>query len=98
MDNLVKERSFVHVGDNMIYKKATNSDFNWEIISLDTISKRAIISIKTLEIIQDLWFSSLKLGVKYNRNFISILPGKHQIEISYEGDIPKKEDFIVNWR
>ncbi len=93
-----KERSFTHIADVFSCSKASGNDFNWEIIQLDSINKKAVIEIYSGKLLQDLWFSSLKLGVKYNRNFISILPGKHQIEISYEGDVPKKEDFIVNWR
>lgn len=96
--NKKRERSFTKIIYKSKYSKANDSDFTWELTSIDTTAKKAVITINTSKFLQDLWFSSLKLGVKYNRNFISILPGKHKIEISYEGDIPKKEDFIVNWR
>jgi hypothetical protein len=86
------------VKNNAGYQKAKSIDFQWEIIAVDTIQKTAVIKINTSKLLQDLWFSSLKLGVKYDRNFISILPGEHLIQISYKGDIPVKEDFILNWR
>ena len=92
------ERSFIHIENEERYTKASFSDFTWEIINVDTINKSAIIKINTSKIIQDLWFASLKLGVRYDRNFISILPGEHLINISYKGDVPVKDDFILNWR
>ena len=96
--NVSKERLFVHVKNNAGYQKAKSNDFQWEIKVVDSIQKTAVISINTSKLLQDLWFSSLKLGVKYERNFISILPGEHLIQISYKGDVPVKEDFILNWR
>ena len=96
--NKRNERSFVHVENLGQYKKAKNSEFVWQIINLDTLSKTAIIKINTSKFLQDLWFSSMKLGVKYARNFISILPGEHLINISYKGSVPIKEDFVLNWR
>ena len=96
--NEKRERSFTRIIYKSKYSKANDSDYTWELTSIDTTAKKAVITINTSKFLQDLWFSSLKLGVKFNRNFISILPGKHQIEISYEGDVPKKEDFILNWR
>jgi hypothetical protein len=96
--NVSQERLFVHVKNNTGYQKAKSIDFQWEIKVVDTIQKTAVIKINTSKLLQDLWFSSLKLGVKYDQNFISILPGEHLIQISYKGDIPVKEDFILNWR
>ena len=96
--NVSNERFFVHVKNNIGYKKAKSTDFQWEIIAVDSIQKTAVIKINTSKLLQDLWFSSLKLGVKYDRNFISVLPGEHLIQISYKGDVPLKEDFILNWR
>ena len=96
--NKRNERSFVHVENLGQYKKAKNSEFVWQIINLDTLSKTAIIKINTSKFLQDLWFSSMKLGVKYARNFISLLPGEHLINISYKGSVPIKEDFVLNWR
>jgi hypothetical protein len=95
--NVSQERLFVHVKNNTGYQKAKSIDFQWEIKVVDTIQKTAVIKINTSKLLQDLWFSSLKLGVKYDRNFISILPGEHLIQISYKGDVPVKEDFILNW-
>ncbi len=92
------ERSFVHLVNVGQYEKVLSSDFSWEIKNADTLLKKAVIIINTSKFIQDLWFSSLKLGVRYHQNFISILPGKSEIEISYEGITPQKEDFILNWR
>ena len=97
-DNVSQERLFVHVKNNTGYQKAKSQDFQWEIKVIDTIQKTAVIKINTSKFLQDLWFSSLKLGVKYDRNFISILPGEHLIQISYKGYVPVKEDFILNWR
>ena len=93
-----KERIFTHIEDKSKENKAISKDFEWDITSIDTVTKKAVIRINTSKLLQDLWFSSLKLGVKYDRNFISVLPGEHLIQISYKRDVPVKDDFVTNWR
>ncbi len=93
-----QERLFVHVKNNTGYQKAKSIDFQWEIIAVDSIQKTVVISINTSKLLQDLWFASLKQGVRFDQNFISILPGRYRINITYIGDQPVKEDFILNWR
>jgi hypothetical protein len=86
------------VKNNAGYQKAKSIDFQWEIIAVDSIQKTAVISINTSKLLQDLWFASSKQGLRFEQNFISILPGRYRINITYKGDQPVKEDFILNWR
>ena len=96
--NVSQERLFVHGKNDVGYQKAKLIDFQWEIIVVDSIQKTAVISVNTSKLIQDLWFASSKQGLRFEQNFISILPGRYRINITYKGDQPVKEDFILNWR
>ena len=68
----------------------------WEILSIDPITKTAIIVIENTEFIRQCWVFSQVKGVRVNRNFLDLLPGKHEINIQFE-EIPTKSDFEFIW-
>ncbi|NVK66664.1 MAG: hypothetical protein HWE22_18875 [Flavobacteriales bacterium] len=55
-----------------------------------------VITIETTKFLKDFWISSDKFGVKFDRNFQSLLPGTHTFEITFEEE-PTEEDFKMMW-
>jgi beta-mannosidase len=90
-------RAFVHIGNKKNYVKALRSQFYVTINSIDTITKTAIIEVKTQQFLQDFWISCNKQTIKFENNFVQILPGKKEIKITFT-EIPKIEDFQFMWR
>lgn len=58
--------------------------------------KSGIITIETTKFLKDFWISSERFGVKFDRNFQSLLPGTHTFEITFEEE-PSLEDFKMMW-
>ena len=56
----------------------------------------AIIVVKTEKYLRNFWLYSNVLGVKFNKNFVDLLPGTHEFEIEFE-TVPKVKDFGFKW-
>lgn len=54
------------------------------------------LTIETTQFLQNLWISSAKFGVKFEKNFESLLPGKHVFKITFEEEVEAK-DFKLMW-
>lgn len=54
------------------------------------------ITIETTKFLKDFWISSNKFGVKFDRNFQSLLPGTHTFQITFEEEVTA-EDFKLMW-
>ncbi|MFK7786974.1 MAG: hypothetical protein AB8B56_17770 [Crocinitomicaceae bacterium] len=54
------------------------------------------LTIETARFLKDFWVSSEKFGVKFDRNFESLLPGTHSIELTFEEE-PQLSDFRMMW-
>ena len=57
---------------------------------------KGVITIETKRFLKDFWISSDKFGVKFDRNFQSLLPGTHTFEITFE-ETPELLDFKMMW-
>ena len=86
------------VFDNIVseYEKATTTDVGLTIDKIDTISKTAVLKVENLKFVRNLWISSSKFGIKFDRNFVSLLPGNSYITISYE-ELAVLADFKMMW-
>jgi hypothetical protein len=59
---------------------------------VDVVNKTAEIKIVNKTFLADFWLYSNKLGVKFERNFLNLLPGTHTIKIYFE-NVPQHSDF-----
>jgi len=64
---------------------------------VDSVNKTAIIEIQNTQFLADFWLYSMQLGVRFDNNFIQLLPGTHSIKISFE-KTPIIEDFGFKYR
>ena len=64
---------------------------------IDSINKTAVIEINNDKFLADFWLYSMQLGVRFDINFIQLLPGKHSIKISFE-KTPVIGDFGFKFR
>ena len=67
------------------------------LISIDTLKKTANIEIDTKGILKDCWLYSMQTGIRFSTNFQTLLPGKHQMTVSFS-EVPKESDFELIWR
>lgn len=79
------------------YKRAEKEDVVVEVVDLNREKKTARLKITNERFIQDAWFITNNPEIKLNRNFISLLPGIHFIEISYEGIHVPNSNFEIRW-
>jgi beta-mannosidase len=64
---------------------------------IDTINKTAVIEINNDKFLADFWLYSNLEGVRFDQNFIHLVPGKHFITIKFES-LPLLEDFQYRFR
>ena len=84
--------------DNIVseFKKAELEDVALTIDSVNEQNKILVLSISTSKYLRKLWVSSATFGLKFDKNFESVLPGKHQIIIHYK-TLPTVDDFKLMW-
>ncbi|MDG1147103.1 MAG: hypothetical protein P8N52_02230, partial [Crocinitomicaceae bacterium] len=84
--------------DNIVtdYEKAISTDVDLTIDSVNEQEKTLVLRINTSKYLRNLWVSSIKFGIKFDRNFESILPGGHQVLLQYE-TLPAVDDFKLMW-
>ena len=91
------QRSFSHIGDKASYKTTPKDNVRLELTHIDLHNKTATLKIINKSFVNYLWISNASSKIKYNKNFVSLLPGEHEIEIHFEGEIPLNEDFLMYW-
>jgi hypothetical protein len=64
---------------------------------VDIVNKTAEIKIVNKTFLADFWLYSNKLGIKFERNFLNLLPGTHIITIHFENE-PLLADFNYKFR
>jgi beta-mannosidase len=64
---------------------------------IDTINKTAVIEIDNDKFLADFWLYSNQEGLRFDKNFIHLLPGKHLFTITFES-LPLLEDFNYKFR
>jgi len=64
---------------------------------IDSINKTAVIEIDNDKFLADFWLYTNREGVRFDQNFIHLLPGKHFFSITFES-LPLLEDFNYKFR
>lgn len=90
-----KTRTFSQLPDQ--YVKADSKDVSISIVQIDSTSMSIIILVDTKSYLRNFWLYSEQKGLKFDRNFIDLVPGKHYFEIKYSEELPKMEDFFSKW-
>lgn len=90
----VKTRTFSVLPSS--YAIAKRNDITIEIQSINEEKGTAKLIIKNKKFLHNLWVSSNRLGVRFENNFMDLLPGEHHIEIEFEV-LPSVEDFDFQW-
>ncbi len=94
------ERTFL-ITKQKTFKNPTNSNeksqVSLKLVNLNIENKTGIIEINTNQFLADFWLYSNKIGVSFDKNFLQLLPGKHQILIHFN-EIPEYKDFNFMYR
>lgn len=79
-------------------KKAFNTKPVWLTLeNVDLKTKTAEVKVVVKSFVADFWLYSMQTGVKFDRNFVNLLPGTHTFKIHFEST-PKLEDFSYKFR
>jgi hypothetical protein len=87
-------RSFYHQAKKRT--KALSKEIEFQIKQVDLEKKVAILEVKNRSFLQDFWLYSMQLGVTFDKNFIHLLPGTHEFQISFE-QVPTLNSFGMHY-
>lgn len=90
-----KTRSFSQLPK--LYNKTDSKDVVISILENDSIAKKMTLLVETNGFVRNFWLYSDQKGLKFDRNFIDLVPGKHHFEIYYKDETPKIEGFSSKW-
>lgn len=79
------------------HKRANGRGVEWNIARIDMESKTAWVQIKTTHFLKNAWLNCRVPGVKFDRNFLNLLPGTHTLVVQFE-TTPAAEDFCLMWQ
>jgi beta-mannosidase len=88
-------RSFSHLPN--VRKSALREDVKIVVEDINELTKTAVLKIENSAFLADFWIFSSELGVRFDHNFIQLLPGEHRIQISFDA-LPKLRDFDFKFR
>ncbi len=85
-------RTFVHETSNRTYSK---QNLGIE-VQYDAAKKSGELILKNKELMIDLWITTKKSGVHFDRNFETYLPGEHVIKFKSEGVLTEEDLMLFN--
>ena len=91
------ERVFLFSKQKSFKNSDNKAEVNLNLTIIDLLNKTAVIEINNNQFLADFWLYSAKIGVTFDKNFIQLLPGKHQILIHFI-EIPEQKDFACFFR
>lgn len=88
------ERTFTHLP---VKRDAATADkVSYRLHEIDLLTKTAEIEVENTAFLGKCWVTCRKNGVRFNSNFIDLLPGKHRFYITFE-TLPSESDFELIW-
>ncbi|MDC3253053.1 hypothetical protein OAU25_02250 [Crocinitomicaceae bacterium] len=78
------------------YKRANSSDVSIRIEGIDEEKKSVELRLVNKSFVRDAWITSNQAGIKFSKNFISLIPGEHRIYVTYSGEIAPTK-FEIKW-
>ena len=91
------ERVFLFSKQKSFKNSDNKAEVNLNLTIIDLLNKTAVIEINNNQFLADFWLYSNKIGVTFEKNFIQLLPGKHQILIHFN-ELPEIKDFAFLYR
>ena len=93
-----KGKQLIRCYDNLVcsFEKARVEDVKLKIDSINYDEKIMYLNICNKNYVRSLWVSSMVTGLKFDKNFVSLLPGNHTIKVEYK-DLPSVKDFKLMW-
>lgn len=85
-------RSFVHTPQPV--KRAEDVSFRLE--NVDLVARTAVLKIRNNAFVKDFWIFSSRRGIRFEHNFLQLLPGEHEIRITFD-QVPASTDFGMKW-
>ncbi len=79
-------------------RKTPDITFELKIVSIDTIQKSGSIYVENKVPLIDLWLYSPRQGLHFDNNFSTLLPGKHQLNFTYQDHLPSLEELRYLFR
>lgn len=64
--------------------------------NIDPVKKTAVLKIETSAFLQSCWVYSSVAGVRFEDNFLDLLPGTHRVQITFDR-LPQLSDFGIRW-
>ena len=89
---VVQNRTFSHLPKKR--ETANCEAVNYYIETSADGTERLVIETK--EYLQNLFITAKESGVRFENNFIDLLPGKHFFSFSSKSSL-RKEDILLNW-
>lgn len=94
-DGELKSRTFSQLPKE--YPKAEAKDVSITIEKLDPVTKKAIVKVVTKSYLRNFWLFSQQKGLKFDRNFIDLVPGEHLFEVEFPEENLRIEEFSSKW-
>ena len=88
------QRSFSHLPKPV--KRAEALELELELAEIDQVNKTAKVFLTTTKYIRNAWVYSSVFGVAFDRNFIDLLPGKHEFTVQFR-ELPSRDQIWVKW-
>lgn len=73
-------------------RTAPATKVSFQIKSVDTVSKKAVLYIENQWPLVDFWVFSKAQDLHFEQNFQTLLPGKHVLEFTYQDQLPTPEE------
>lgn len=88
------ERQFTHLPEKRTV--ATADKVSHKLIEVNALTKTAVIEVTNSSFLGKCWITSNKNGVRFESNFMDLLPGTHRFLITFE-KLPVEGDFELIW-
>jgi hypothetical protein len=73
-------------------RKVPQPNVKMQIEVRDPIQKKGVVHIVNNEPLVDLWLYTTQQGLHLEENFLTLLPGEHTIEFTYQNEAPSTEE------
>lgn len=88
------ERLFTHIASSV--EPAAKTVVTLKLENVDPQAKTAVIVIENTQFLRQCWVNAKRQGIRYDRNFLDLLPGRHEVKITFE-QVPSEKDFNLMW-
>lgn len=88
------ERQFTHLPEKRTM--TASEKVSYRLMDVNPVTKTAVVEVTNTEFLGKCWITSHKNGVRFDSNFMDLLPGTHRFYITFE-TLPSESDFELIW-